>query len=150
MKRPYLLPALVLMLFISCKVSPEPIAYGIEGCRFCSMTIVDQQHAAQIVTQKGKAYKFDASECMLNYLQEMETGPIALYLVNDYNNPGALIDATKATYLISQGIPSPMGEFLTAFSTKEEAENAQEGNTGELYDWEALLTYFKTKDVYDK
>ena len=41
---------LLLLLTTGCKVEPKPIAYGKEGCHFCSMTIVDQQHAAQIVT----------------------------------------------------------------------------------------------------
>ncbi|MEA1785224.1 nitrous oxide reductase accessory protein NosL [Arenibacter sp. GZD96] len=138
------------LLLIGCKVDPEPINYGTDGCRFCSMTIVDRQHAAQIVTKKGKAYKFDATECMLHYLNELETAQIALYLVNDYNTPSELIDATKATYLISPGIPSPMGAFLTAFSTHEEAAFAQEGHTGTVYSWPALLTHFKTTNVYNK
>ena len=30
----------------------------------------DPQHAAQIVTTKGKAYKYDAAECMINDLKQ--------------------------------------------------------------------------------
>ena len=134
---------LLLFSLTACTVGPQPIDYGGDGCHFCSMTIVDQQHAAQIVTKKGKAFKFDASECMMNHLKEVNEIEIALFLVNDYNAPGELIDASKAAYLISQGIPSPMGEFLTAFSSREEAEVAQAKNDGVIYSWNELQDKFK-------
>lgn len=127
----------------ACKISPQPIAYGSDGCHFCSMTIVDRQHAAQMVTKKGKTFKFDAVECMMNHLKEVDPGTGALFLVNDYSEPGELIDAKNATYLISPGIPSPMGEFLTAFSDGAKAKNAQKGNGGDLYTWDELLNRFK-------
>ena len=134
---------LLLAFFLSCSVEPKPINYGSDGCHFCSMTIVDQQHAAQFITKKGKPFKFDATECMLNHLKEIDKATIALFLVNDYNVPGELIDAKKATYLISNNIPSPMGEFLTAFATKKEAEIAQTKNQGNLFTWEELQSRFR-------
>ncbi|WP_136468339.1 nitrous oxide reductase accessory protein NosL [Flagellimonas onchidii] len=123
-----------------CNSSPQPIGYGTDGCHFCRMTIVDQQHAAQIVTTKGKAYKFDAVECMVNHLKEKDSNSIAMYLCNYYTEPGKLIDATKATFLISEGVPSPMGEFLTAFDTASDAEMAQTQHGGKLFTWNELLT----------
>ncbi|WP_339710434.1 nitrous oxide reductase accessory protein NosL [uncultured Kriegella sp.] len=134
-----------LLVFISCSVKPEPIDYGSDGCHFCSMTIVDQQHAAQIVTSKGKAFKFDAAECMMNYLRDMNTADVALYLTNTYHRPGELTDAIKATYLISENIPSPMGEFLTAFDSEEAAKNVQLESQGKLFTWQELKNKFDTK-----
>jgi len=140
-----LTPFLVFLLLMSlgCNNTPKPITYGSDGCHFCSMTIVDKQHAAQFMTKKGRSYTFDASECMLNHMQEIDVTTIEVFLVSDYNAPGEMIDATKATYLISENIPSPMGEFLTAFSTKDDAESAQKGNGGELFTWEELQKRFK-------
>ncbi len=134
---------LVIILFVSCSISPKPINYGSDGCHFCSMTIVDKQHAAQYVTEKGKAFKFDATECMMNELKKVDNSTIALFLVNDFNNPGELVDATLATYLISENIPSPMGAFLSAFERVEEAERAHEANKGELITWAELQSKFK-------
>lgn len=131
------------ILLTGCNSAPKPIAYGSDGCYFCSMTIVDKQHAAQFMTKKGRSYAFDASECMLNHLKKIDKETIALFLVNDYTAPGEMIDATNATYLISKNIPSPMGEFLTAFGTKEAAQSAQAENQGELFTWEELKTRFK-------
>lgn len=150
MKRLLQIQIVTLLLFVSCKIGPKPIAYGSQSCHYCSMTVVDQQHAAQLVTKKGKTYTFDSTECMINHLKEKEQVDMALVLVNDYNAPGKLIDATKATYLISEGIPSPMGEFLTAFSSEKDAIGAQEANFGELYSWEALWTNFNADHVHDK
>lgn len=137
--------SLVLFVFASCEVSPRPINYGADGCHFCSMTIVDKQHAAQIVTKKGKAFKFDAVECMMNHLKDVDVATIELFLVNDYQTPGDLIDAKKATFLISKEIPSPMGEYLSGFQSRVEAENIEDENNGKLYSWNELLKRFKVE-----
>lgn len=133
----------LLLLFLSCNVSPKPIDYGSDGCHFCSMTIVDKVHAAEVVTKKGKVYKFDATECMINFMKEFDTAEIQHYLSNNYTEPEALIDATKATFLISKNIPSPMGEFLSAFKNKENAIKTQTEKGGTLYSWDELINHLK-------
>ncbi|TXE17052.1 hypothetical protein ES692_10350 [Psychroserpens burtonensis] len=141
----------LLFLFFCCNVSPKPIDYGNDGCYFCKMTIVDKVHAAEIVTKKGKVYKFDATECMINFKDEFDTTEIGLYLSNNYSEPEELIDATKATFLISENISSPMGAFLSAFKNRADAENTKAEKTGALFTWEELLIYFKDKsDVYNQ
>ncbi|WP_372757262.1 nitrous oxide reductase accessory protein NosL [Mariniflexile sp.] len=137
----YFLIILSLPLLLGCNVSPQPINYGQDTCDYCKMTIVDKVHAAEIVTNKGKVYKFDATECMVHYLEEFNTAEIKLYLSNNYTEPTVLIDATKATFLISENIPSPMGAFLSAFKTKEDAEKMQKEKGGKLYSWESLLKH---------
>ncbi len=133
--------SIYLLLLFGCEVSPQPIDYGNEVCDFCKMTIVDTQHATEIVTKKGKTYKFDASECMVNFINDFEVSKIKLYLTNHYTNPEVLIDATKATFLISKNIPSPMGAFLTAFETRASAEQTQQEKGGQLYTWDQLLQH---------
>ena len=86
-----------MVLLIACTVGPKPIDYGHVACHYCSMTIVDKQHAAQLVTTKGKVFNFDAVECMMNQLKDWDESTIALFLANDFDRPGELIDATSAT-----------------------------------------------------
>ena len=129
----------VLLVFTACQVKPEAIDYGNDGCYFCKMTIVDKVHAAEVVTTKGKVYKFDATECMVNFMYDFDTNTIALYLSNDFNDPETLIDATQATFLISENVPSPMGAYLSAFKSFEEAQAVQKEKSGELYSWDELL-----------
>lgn len=133
---------LVFLIISSCNVGPSEIFYGEDACHFCSMTIVDRQHAAQLVTEKGKTYKFDAIECMLNHMRE-NNGPMKYYLVADLTIPEKLIDANKATFIISPNIPSPMKEDLSAVGSKDVAERLQAEKGGNLYSWQELLTHFK-------
>ena len=104
------------------------------------MTIVSPQFASEVVTQKSKAFKYDAIECMLQAPQEDK---IALYLVCDYLHEGSLIDATKATYLVSKEIQSPMGAHLAAFASREEAQKIQAEKGGDLYDWQGIQAKFQ-------
>ena len=128
----------LLLLTTSCKVAPEAIEYGKDQCSFCKMNIVDQTHSAQLVTAKGKQFKFDAIECMVNYIDQNREEEIALLLVADYGNLGKMSEAEKATYLITPAIKSPMGANLSGFSVKSAAEELQQKNKGELYTWETL------------
>jgi copper chaperone NosL len=137
------LSALLLPFLFNCNVSPQPIDYGNDACHFCKMTIVDKQHAAEIVTHKGKVYKFDSSECMVNFLDEFEVSTVKLFLSNDFSEPETLIDATQATFLISEQIPSPMGANLSAFKDRQVAINTQKEKGGSLYSWDELLNHFK-------
>ena len=131
-----------LLVLVGCNPKAVPMDYGHEGCHFCSMTIVDAQHASQIVTKKGKVFKFDAVECMVNFRKTIEAEEVAMFLSNHYTTPVELIDATKASFLISENIPSPMGAFLTAFENGEQAQAQQAISGGEIYDWEGLLRKF--------
>lgn len=128
----------ILCTIWGCAPSPQPIVYGEDACHSCLMTIVDERHAAELVTSKGKVYKFDAIECMAHSLEEEKDRHYALALVCDYDNPGTFIDAYKASYLVSPSIPSPMGAFLSAFATSNRATEMQQEKGGQLYIWESL------------
>ena len=122
---------------MGCSKEPQPINYGSDACHFCKMNIVDPQHAAEIVTKKGKVFKYDAIECMLNDTKN-DQNTIALYLVMDYNQPDNFINATTASYLISKAIPSPMNAYLSAFKTDDEAIEAKQKHTGSVYTWDGI------------
>ena len=143
MKIIFAISILTLLLVVSCKVEPEQINYGKDTCHYCSMTIVDHQHASELVTAKGKVYKYDAIECLINDLKKRDRAEIGMLLVNDYGNPSELISAETATFLISEGVPSPMGAFLSAFSDKAEAEAIKSENGGALYDWQSVQKQIK-------
>lgn len=141
-----LLLAALVVLVHACKPSSEPIHYGEALCHWCKMTIVDRQHAAELVTTKGKVYQFDAIECMMQYLDDQgNESDFALLLVNDFSQPGELIDARTATYLVSEQVPSPMGAFLSAFAKREDAEALQREKGGTLYDWEGARAYVRNR-----
>lgn len=135
----------VLLLLASCSTEPEKINYGSEMCHFCKMTIVDQQHAAQYVTKKGKQFKYDAIECLLNELSETGTDKIGTILVSDFTNPGAMTNANTAIYLISNEIKSPMGANLSAFSEESSANEFVKVSEDRLFTWETIKEKFSVK-----
>jgi len=137
------LPAAVICLFLlSCTIEESPIEYGKDACHFCKMNIVDEQHAAEIVTKKGKAFKYDAIECMMADIKKKNEEEIELFLMTDYSSPGTLVDAKAAYYIISENLPSPMGANLTGFADKETAERTLSEKDGTLYTWDELKVLF--------
>lgn len=135
-------------IYSSCSTGPQPINYGSDACSFCQMTIVDNQHAAQLVTEKGKNYKYDAIECMINDLRKWKRPPVKTHLVADYSNPGMLTDALTASYLITEKIPSPMGAFLSAFSEESKRDEVHNSSRGERLDWDQLLPALEKKSSH--
>ncbi|WGF91614.1 nitrous oxide reductase accessory protein NosL [Aequorivita marisscotiae] len=134
----------ILVLFTACTVKPQPINYGSDVCHYCNMTIVDKQHASQMVTAKGKAFKYDAIECMVHSLQdEFKDTEMAHQLVADFYQPGELINATEASYLVSEQLQSPMGANLSAFKNTENGQKALEEFSGKIYTWKEIQEYLK-------
>lgn len=130
-------------ILTSCSVEPEQINYGNDQCDFCKMGVVDKAHSAQYVTNKGKQFKFDAIECLIREVSdpEVKEDDLAFMLVADYSNPGAMINAQEATYLVSKAIKSPMGAYLSAFSDKEVATKTKEEVGGKLYNWDDIKSH---------
>ncbi|MEO8772765.1 MAG: nitrous oxide reductase accessory protein NosL [Gelidibacter sp.] len=136
--------AFISLLLASCNIEPQPMNYGSDACHYCEMTIVDRQHASQLVTLKGKAYKYDAIECMVHSLQdEFKDTEMAHYLVADFRQPGVLIDAKKASFLVSEKIQSPMGANLSAFLNEDAGKKALKEFTGNTYSWTSIQDHLK-------
>ena len=143
-----LLISVVAFAFLtSCSVEPAPIEYGDDQCEFCKMGVVDKSHSAQYVTSKGKQFKFDAIECLIREIDdpEIEESTLAFILVADYSNPGKMIDASTATYIVSKAIKSPMGANLSAFSNADDAKSIVAEKGGDVYDWEGIKKHILKK-----
>lgn len=134
-----------IFLLTSCSVNPKPIQYGVDNCEFCEMTIVDDKFASELVTNKGKVYKFDAIECMIRQMQTNPSQKYKFILIADFNEPGKLIDAKQGFYLISENLPSPMGENLSGFSSKDTIDEHQSIYEGEIYSWSGIKSYIDSK-----
>ena len=136
----------LLFLLGSCTVKERPVSYGSDDCSYCKMTIMDHRYGAELVTQKGKVHTFDAAECLIDYLYQHEdlVSAASFILVTSYTKPDQLIDARSATYLVSKAMPSPMGAYLTAFSSQGTALEFQKEKAGNLYSWDELFANFRS------
>lgn len=137
----------ILLTAAACSTEPEEIKFGVDQCALCRMNISEHKFGAEIVTKKGKIFKYDGAECMFNALSlgNINYDDAAGFYVIDAANPKQLTDAVSATYLISEKLPSPMGANLSAYSKKSDAEANQKQFGGEIKSWNDLLVKFKAK-----
>jgi len=136
--------AIVLLVSFSCSVKQEPIHYGEDNCVLCQMTIMDHRYGTEIVTGKGKVFKFDSVECLVEFMQENKDNgeEFRFVLFTPFDQPGKLVDAHKSHVLQSKNLPSPMGLYLTAFETESVAMNFKDQYGGKVYCWEGLMENF--------
>jgi len=130
------------LVFWGCSIEPEPLIYGKDQCHSCKMTLMDKKFGAELVTTKGKVYKFDDINCLFNFYNEgsVNKEDFRLKLVVDFSQPEKLIDAEKAVYLKSGEIKSPMASQVAAFETTQ-TNLAAEWNATE-YEWGELQNQF--------
>lgn len=110
----------------SCTTQPEPIKLGSDNCDFCKMTISDPRFGAEIVTTKGKIYKFDDTHCVIGFINKntIDNNLIKdIYLV-DFNEPHAFVNVNNAYLLESESFDSPMNGNVATFRNKESAKDA--------------------------
>lgn len=135
---------LICMVVLSCSTGPEPLNYGTDVCQFCKMTLVDNKFGAELVTKKGKVYKFDDINCFLNFYNSgYENEDFQHKLVIDYSTPGNLIDATNGFYLKSSEIRSPMNSQVAAFETKSSMDTFKKQWKGIYLGWGEVTTQYK-------
>ncbi len=116
--------ALAIALFLSlssCNTGPQPIIIGKDVCDFCKMPISDKRFGAEIVTQKGKVFKFDDAHCIKSFMQSPDFKKKKGYDVYfvDYSVDHTLIPAAAAFYLKSDNLKSPMNGNIAAFNNAD-------------------------------
>lgn len=115
---------LILTLFIyllSCgQNEPNELKLGLESCVHCQMNIMDLAFAAQMKTNKGKAYFFDSIECMGAFkIENSNLIENARYWVRDFTQPEkGWLDINSAILIRSKYIHSPMSGGLAALDSK--------------------------------
>ncbi|MDX1940423.1 MAG: nitrous oxide reductase accessory protein NosL [Saprospiraceae bacterium] len=128
------------ILLPSCNNSePAPIKIHQDNCEFCKMTIADGRFGAELITKKGRAYKFDDLHCMLRYQEENAGTEVSSFFINDYNADNVLIDATSAYYVTHESVKSPMGGNTAAFKTNEAAQKYAKPTNAAVLSWQELI-----------
>lgn len=126
-KKPSIALAAVIAVFLvtGCNPKPEKLVAGSDNCAECKMTLMDLRFGAEIVTKKGKVYKFDDVHCVAAFLERrgVELGDIHQTLFADYDNPSRFIQVTSAEFVVSGSLKSPMGGNAAAFNGAEAAKN---------------------------
>ncbi|UGS22450.1 nitrous oxide reductase accessory protein NosL [Flavobacterium channae] len=131
------------IFIISCVSNePNPIKLNVDNCDFCKMTISNGKFGAELLTKKGRYYKFDDLSCMLSYAKESKDVQVQSFFVNDYTKDNVLIPAEQTFYLRGGKINSPMRGNFAAFATDKEREDFQKQLNAEMLTWEQVFTMY--------
>lgn len=104
---------IIMSMMVACKPTPDVIHIGQDECSYCRMIISEKPFATQIVTSKGKSYKFDSIECMAAY--EVKNKPdIHSHWVNHVTQPDKTTELSNSIIVYSENVRSPMGLSLVA------------------------------------
>lgn len=113
------------LAILSCQKSgPKDFVLGKDQCDNCRMTITEQKYAAQLLTEKGRAYKFDDISCMTMYENSNpDKANNAKTYVIDFPS-GKFLEKSKATLIKGGNIKSPMGGNTQAYQNRAAAQKA--------------------------
>lgn len=132
---------IAIILMTGCTPQPEKIALGKDSCAECKMTIIHPQFGGEIVTKKGKVYKFDDTHCIATFLERrgVELSSIHQTLFVDYNNPNELVKVNSVEFVVSSQLKTPMGGHAAAFKNATAAnEKAVEIAGSKVTNWPTL------------
>lgn len=139
------IPVAVLSLFSifafsSCTSGPQPIKPG-DQCAFCKMGISDPRFASELITLKGKLYKFDDAHCMISFTAspDWDKNSVKNYYLSNFSQPDQWLIAENALLLKSEELKSPMGGNLAAFANEEDQKAAAETFAGTLVSWNEVM-----------
>lgn len=143
-RKPKIDAVLILFLslsFMSCgDFKVEPIKLNADNCDFCKMSIADGKYAAEVITQKGRVYKFDDISCMVNYCKENANTKMGAYYVSDFTKDNNLIPAETAFFLSGGTIQSPMHGGIIAFPSEKESKEFAAKLNAKPINWEAIIS----------
>lgn len=119
---------------------PPVVHWGVDECSHCHMILGEQRFAAVARSGAGEEVRFDDLGCFARYLAG-STDPWQGW-VNDSGGAGWL-PAESAHYVRRQGLATPMGSGLTAWSSADAAASA----AGEAVAGTEQLTWRQVLDL---
>jgi len=140
----FALACIALLTLMSCGSNePKPIKINTDACDFCKMTIANGKFGAELITKKGRYYKFDDLACMVQFAKSNTVVPYQSFFVNNYTKDNTLIPAETAFFIKSDEINSPMRGNMAALATAaEQSEYAKKFNAQPL-SWSEVYNSYK-------
>jgi len=128
---------LSVILFSSCSSQPEPFRYGQDLCHTCKMGIIDPKFGGELITTKGKLYKFDDLNRMALFIRsgKVPQSQIDKMVVINYEKEQDFIEVQKSYFLLSSALKSPMGGNTAAFASQDAAQKLNNDINGEIIRW---------------
>ena len=126
------------LALVSCtgKKQAEDIHWNEDACENCHMKMNDRKYGAEVITNHGRIFKFDAMECLLDFVKKNEAILSDIYVVDYFHSE--LIPVKDAVFVRSHKVHGPMG--TNVFATKDSAalKDFAEKDTVQQLNWETL------------
>ena len=134
---------------VGCGSNPEPINYGHDECDFCRMQISDNRYGSEIITDKGKVFKFDEVGCMIEYamVKNFIGDANQKFFVTDFAIPESFIDANSTFYVHNDNFRSPMGSNVIAFDSEISRQKFAAESGGSLLNWIDVIELVKQRSM---
>lgn len=139
----------ILMLLMSipflnaCNKGPEAIDYGKDNCHYCKMTISDNRYGAELVSKKGRTFKFDDSVCLIEFVKDnaQYNVPETQMFLASFSEPVELLNVQNAILFSHEALTGPMNGEITAFRNEDELNKVKSALNGEgaIVSWSNLL-----------
>lgn len=140
----FIIACLALTILVSCGPNqPKPIKLNSDACEFCKMTISSGKYGAELITQKGRYYKFDDLGCMIQFAKSNKVVAYESFYVNDYLKDNTLIPAETAYFIKGGKINSPMRGNMIAFSSAQEQNNFGKKLEAQTVTWTEVYNAYK-------
>ncbi len=129
---------------LGCMPHDPSIAFDLDTCEFCRMTISDRRHGAAAQTSGGRVVRFDSIECLARWVHASADAPSKIWVV-DAMAPGTMVALEAAVIRRTAGSPmaarsasgAPVG-FIAMARTR-----IPEVRDGEIVPWEQVLREVK-------
>lgn len=124
----------IMILLNSCNAGPEAIKPGIDNCAYCKMMVTDLRYVSEIVTKKGRIFKFDDAHCLLSYLRngQVQKEEIKDIYFADFSDSHPLVNSSKVIFLQSDALRSPMNGNIVAFTDEVNMHQAMKDFPGKI------------------
>jgi len=124
----------------ACGAKPVALNLGQDECTHCKMVVTDARFGAEWITEKGKTYKFDSIECLAAYCRDQHIYDYTAMWVTNYQSADQWLDVSRAYFLKSDNIPSPMGKGLSAYASSAVAEEMKNKYNGRVLTWSETIS----------
>ena len=139
--RPAFVACIIAITFFSCAADKNPIIIGKDNCAFCKMTFTDARFGAEILTTKGKVYKFDDIHCLLSFIKAgiVPKDAIKETYVVDFLGKHDLMPLSTSFLLTSEVLHTPMNGNVAAFGNIDSLNACSKDCNGKQVAWNDLI-----------
>lgn len=119
----------------------------VKKCSYCKMIFQFPEFGGEIITIKHDTLWYDASECLASAIARefIKKSDIRSIRSVNYLKPTEWIDNSKAFFLRSDKIQSPMSMNISAYKNRKDVESQQKKYGGDILRWTDVVDLINKK-----